>query len=99
MANQQISFNQLTWNKTFLNQDLLIGLAHRYQYYNDNTSATNNAEHLQIGSIFIQNEIVLNPKHKLMLAYRLDYNNNHGWIQTPRMAYRFKMERKEQYPI
>lgn len=94
LANQQISFNQLTWNKTFLNQDLLIGLAHRYQYYNDNTSATNNAEHLQIGSIFIQNEIVLNPKHKLMLAYRLDYNNNHGWIQTPRMAYRFKWNEK-----
>lgn len=90
LANQRISFNQLTWNKLFSNQDLLIGLAHRYQYYNDNTPATRDAERLQIGSIFLQNEIALNSKHKLMLAYRLDYNNNHGWIQTPRVAYRFK---------
>lgn len=90
LAKQQIVFNQFIWDKTIQKHDFLVGVAHRYQYYNDNTPATLNAEQFQIWSGFVQDEIAFSTKHKLLVAYRLDYNNNHGWIQTPRIAYRFK---------
>lgn len=90
LAKQQILFNQLIWDKTINKHDLLLGIAHRYQYYNDNTTATLSPEKFQIWSGFIQDEIGFSPKHKVLAAYRIDYNNNHGFIHTPRIAYRFK---------
>lgn len=40
LAKQQIAFQQLTWNTSIKKQDFLMGFAHRYQFYNDNTTAT-----------------------------------------------------------
>ncbi len=91
LAKQQIVFNQMVWDKKLKNHDLLFGLAHRYQFYNDNTPATLISQQAHIYSGFLQNEFQLAPKHNLLLAYRLDYNTFHGWIQTPRIAYRYKI--------
>ena len=89
-AQQQIGFGQLTWDKKIGNHDLLIGSAYRYQFYNDNTTATVKPERTQIFSIFGQDEIKLAKMHSVLLGSRLDYNNNHGYIYTPRIAYKWK---------
>lgn len=89
-AQQQIGFGQLTWDKKIGNHDLLIGGAYRYQFYNDNTTATVEPEKTHIFSAFGQDEIKLAKMHSLLLGSRLDYNNNHGYIYTPRIAYKWK---------
>ncbi|SEQ19743.1 TonB-dependent receptor [Flavobacterium urocaniciphilum] len=89
-AQQRIGFGQLTWDKTINNHDLLLGSAYRYQFYNDNTTATVIPEKTNIYSFFAQDEIKFAKMHSVLLGSRLDYNNNHGYIFTPRMAYKWK---------
>ncbi len=91
LAQQKIGFAQLTLDKKLGNHDLLFGTAVRYQYYNDNTPATNSADKTWIPGIFAQNEISLSEKHKLLLGARYDYNNAHGSIFTPRIAYKWNV--------
>lgn len=90
LAQQRIGFGQLTWDKPLKNHDLLFGVAARYNFYNDNTPATNVAEEVVIPSLFVQDEVKFNEKHTLLLGARYDYDKRHGNIFTPRMAYRFK---------
>ena len=89
-AQQQIGFGQLTWDKKIGSHDLLIGGAYRYQFYNDNTTGTVEPERTHIFSVFGQDEIKLAKMHSVLLGSRLDYNNNHGYIYTPRIAYKWK---------
>jgi outer membrane receptor for ferrienterochelin and colicins len=90
LATQRIGFTQLTWDKTVKNHDLLLGSAVRYNYYDDNTTATNTADEIVIPSLFIQDEIKFNKKHTMLLGARYDYDKRHGNIFTPRLAYRYK---------
>jgi len=87
---QRIGFGQLIWDKPLKNHDLLFGLAARYNFYDDNTTATLNPDEVVIPSVFIQDEITLTQKQRLLLGMRYDYDNRHGSILTPRVAYRFK---------
>jgi len=89
-ANQRIGFSQLIWDKPLEHHDLLFGLAARYNFYNDNTAATVQADEVTIPSIFVQDEITLSKKQRVLLGLRYDYDNRHGSILTPRIAYRFK---------
>lgn len=96
IANQKIGFLQLTWDKKIGKNDLLAGIATRYNYYDDNTPATlkqgnNNPEKTWLPGIFVQNEITFTEKHKLLLGMRYDYNSFHGNIFTPRLAYKWKL--------
>lgn len=100
IAEQQIAFAQLTWDKTMGNHDLLAGAATRYTFYDDNTPATASPDPLKIGSapqrtwlpgVFIQDEISIANAHKLLLGLRYDYNQTHGSIITPRIAYKFSI--------
>ncbi|MFK7811020.1 MAG: TonB-dependent receptor [Maribacter sp.] len=91
LADQRIGFTQLTWDKKAGNHDLLVGSALRYNYYDDNTTATVSADKVTIPSLFVQDEISLAKKHSLLLGLRYDYDNRHGSIYTPRTAYRWKM--------
>ncbi|NNC70851.1 MAG: TonB-dependent receptor, partial [Flavobacteriaceae bacterium] len=90
LAIQRIGFTQLTWDKSLKNHDLLIGAATRYNYYDDNTTATINVDEIIIPSLFIQDEITFDVKNTLLLGARYDYDNRHGNIFTPRLAYRYK---------
>jgi outer membrane receptor for ferrienterochelin and colicins len=90
VANQKIGFLQLTWDKKTGRNDLLAGIASRYTYYNDNTTATKEAESNWLPGIFVQDEITFSPKSQVLLGMRYDYNSVHGSIFTPRFAYRFK---------
>ena len=96
IADQKIAFTQLTWDKKIAKNDLLLGFALRYNYYDDNTAATqkednNNPEKTWLPGIFVQNEVAFNDKHKLLLGLRYDYNSFHGNIFTPRLAYKLKL--------
>ncbi len=96
LADQRIGFTQLTWDKSLGAHDLLFGSALRYNYYDDNTTATtdiqgNKATETLIPSLFAQNEISLAKRHSLLLGLRYDYDRRHGSIYTPRTAYRWKV--------
>ncbi len=99
VANQFIGFSQLTWNKTLDKHDLLVGTALRYTFYDDNTPATgggvgsedNNPDHIWLPGIFIQDEITFSKRQKLLLGVRYDYNDDHGSILTPRIAYKWSL--------
>ncbi|RKR10319.1 outer membrane receptor for ferrienterochelin and colicins [Flavobacterium sp. 90] len=90
IANQKIGFLQLTWDKKIGRNDFLAGIANRYSYYDDNTTATKEAESTWLPGIFVQDEITLSPKSQVLLGMRYDYNSIHGSIYTPRVAYRWK---------
>jgi len=90
IANQKIGFLQLTWDKKIGRNDFLVGIANRYSYYDDNTTATKEAESTWLPGIFVQDEITFSPKSQVLLGARYDYNSIHGSIFTPRIAYRFK---------
>ncbi|RYH76111.1 TonB-dependent receptor [Flavobacteriaceae bacterium 144Ye] len=90
LAKQRIGFGQLVWDKPLKNHDLLFGTTIRYNYYNDNTTATLSADEVTIPSLFIQDEIKLNEKNNLLLGLRYDYDKRHGSIITPRIAYKYK---------
>ena len=90
LAQQRIGFGQFIWDKKIKSHDLLLGTAIRYNYYNDNTTATILADETAIPSLFVQDEIGFNNKQSLLLGMRYDYNSRHGNIFTPRIAYRFK---------
>ncbi|MFE3867466.1 TonB-dependent receptor domain-containing protein [Flavobacterium sp. LS2P90] len=96
IANQKIGFLQLTWDKKLGKNDMLAGIATRYNYYDDNTPATsvsgnNNPEKTWLPGIFVQDEITFTEKQKLLLGMRYDYNSFHGSILTPRLAYKWKL--------
>lgn len=99
LAQQQIGFGQFTWDKKTGRHDLLIGAAYRYQFYNDNTTATVVPEKTHIFSAFGQDEIKLAKMHSVLLGNRIDYNNNHGFIYTPRMAYKWKFSDSDIFRI
>ena len=102
-ADQQVAFAQLTWDKTFSRHDLLAGIAARFTFYNDNTPATGAANPGLMGAdpqrtwlpgFFIQDEITLAAKHKLLIGARYDHHSAHGSVFTPRMAYKFAIDEK-----
>lgn len=105
IANQKIAFGQVTWDKSIGRHDLLLGTALRYTYYDDNTPATansngdNEAEKTVLPGIFIQDEISLAEKHKLLLGLRYDHNNIHGNILTPRFAYKWTLNNENIFRI
>lgn len=94
-ANQTIGFGQLIWNKSIKNNDLLFGLAYRYTYYDDDTTATfneilnsNQEDVYHMPGLFIQDEIKINESNTLLLGIRFDHNSLHGNIFTPRINYK-----------
>jgi len=100
LADQNIGFGQLTWNKEIKNHDLLAGLTYRYTYYDDNTPATaspdefggNQPSHVHLPGIFLQDELTISKQSKLLLGVRYDYNSIHGSIVTPRINYKWNSE-------
>jgi outer membrane receptor for ferrienterochelin and colicins len=96
LGKQGTGFGQLLHNRNFGNRHKsLFGVAFRYQWYDDNTVATLNDRNLNAPSItllpgiFAQDEWHLAANHTLLTGLRLDYNNNHGIIASPRLNWKF----------
>jgi outer membrane receptor for ferrienterochelin and colicins len=101
-AEQVIGFGQFIYNKQLAEKhDLLLGLAYRYTFYEDNTFATleqdgitNKPSVTHLPGFFVQDEIALNTQNKLLLGARWDYNSLHGSILSPRVNYKWNSKNK-----
>lgn len=102
-AIQKITFVQLTWDKKIKKHDLLSGAAVRYTFYDDNTPVTQTGDSLHLTNspsksnlpgLFIQDEITITEKQKLLIGFRADFNSIHGLIYTPRLGYKFNLNAK-----
>lgn len=102
-AQQNIAFSQLTWDKKIGINDFLVGAAIRNTFYDDNTPATASSDtnnqttqpqKTWLPGVFIQDEISINDKQKVLLGFRYDYNSYHGNIYTPRIAYKWTLNDK-----
>lgn len=89
LAKQNIGFSQITWSKKLKKHDLLLGSALRYQYYEDNTPATNKSDKSFIPGVFAQDEIKFDLHNSMLVGARIDYHTRHGFIPTPRLTYRY----------
>lgn len=98
-ATQTVGFGQLVWDKKFgLRNDVLMGAAMRYTWYDDNTIATQKGDSLfmenapskvLLPGVFVQDEISVTASQKLLLGLRYDYYNQHGSIFSPRANYKW----------
>ena len=97
IARQQVAFAQAFWDKQLgKSHSFLLGSSFRYTHYDDNSPATatpdgnNNApSKIILPGVFVQDEWTLNRKTKLLSGYRLDYNQNHGFVHSPRLAVKY----------
>lgn len=101
LANQFVGFGQLTWNKNIAKQEILLGLSYRYTSYDDNTPATASSDLAQnepsithLPGVFLQNQIEVDQRNKLLLGLRYDYNSRHGNIFSPRLNYKWSSRNK-----
>ena len=100
-AKQHIAFGQLTWDKNLAEKhDLLAGIAMRYTYYDDNSTATldpvsfrNEPDKIFLPGIFVQDEMKLSTNQRLLLGMRYDHHPAHGHIITPRLAYKWSIDK------
>ena len=94
VADQKIAFGQLTWMKESGKNNLLLGAAYRYTFYDDNTPATahngteNFPSEIHLPGAFAQNEFKISPSQSLLGGIRYDYNSLHGSILSPRLNYK-----------
>ena len=94
-ALQNVAFGQLRYNKIFGKHDILFGVPFRYTWYDDNSPATQkpNGKSLPMETylpgVFVQDDWKITEKLTTLVGMRYDYNNNHGSILTPRLAFKF----------
>lgn len=94
LADQQVAFMQLRWNKQINKHDLLAGLPVRYIYYDDNTAGTGNPTQNApditfLPGIFIQDDFTVSKKFTVLSGLRYDRHNIHGNIFTPRLSFKY----------
>lgn len=100
IANQHTAFGQL-----FLEKDisptvhLMTGTALRYNLYDDDTPATATVDEQFFPGFFAQTEWKPNDRNNLLVGLRYDYNVNHGNIVSPRLAYRFDVNKNNQFRV
>ena len=96
-AKERIAFIQGIWRKQIGKHQWLGGLSTRYSWYDDNTPATeiltaNDPNRYWLPGIFLEDEITLKERHKLLLGMRLDQHQDHGMIATPRAGYKINFD-------
>lgn len=90
-ADQYIAFGNFIWNRQVKRHDLLAGLTARYQHYDDNTVATQQAESQFIPGLFIQDEWeAVKEKFTVLGGVRLDYYEANGPVVSPRLNLKWK---------
>lgn len=100
-ATQQIAFGQIYWDKNMGIHNLMLGASLRYTDYDDNTPATaneygaNEPSQTYLPGAFIQDELKFNEQNTLLLGYRFDFDENHGGIHSPRIAYKYTSRHKK----
>ena len=96
LGKQSIGFAQLLWDKKIARHDLLFGTSFRATYYDDNTSATfdsvagNQPSLVTLPGVFVQDEIKLGAKWKVLAGMRYDFHIIHKSIFSPRISFQFR---------
>ncbi|MBO6574121.1 MAG: TonB-dependent receptor [Rhodothermales bacterium] len=100
-AQQTDGFLQATWTPFMPaareHHDLLIGLAMRYQRYDDGSGVTgryddsgtlleNQPDTRLIPGLFVQDDVEVTDRLRVLGGLRLDYQPDHGLIPSPRLA-------------
>jgi outer membrane receptor for ferrienterochelin and colicins len=106
-GDQRIAFGQLIWDKKAgSSHGLLGGAALRYNYYDDNSTATvdtltgkNAPDEYVIPGLFVQDEWKLSTQHLLLLGLRYDHHPVHKGIFTPRIAWKWSLSEKEVFRL
>ncbi|HNR17414.1 MAG TPA: TonB-dependent receptor, partial [Chitinophagaceae bacterium] len=106
-GNQKIGFAQLIWDKQAgATHSLLTGLTGRYNYYDDNSTATidtlsgrNNPDKHIIPGLFMQDEWNLNAKQLLLVGLRYDHHPVHKGIITPRVAWKWSIKERQVFRL
>ena len=98
LAEQFIGFGQITKNIIKKRHDLMMGMAIRYTFYDDNTVITQNENTdgnifnqptiTYLPGFFIQDEYIASEKDKILAGMRYDYNSHHGNIFSPRINWK-----------
>ncbi len=98
-ALQQIGFGQLIWDKQWnLKNKFVSGLVTRYEYYDDNSFATQSLDSINptnqptidiYPGVFVQNSTDINENLKILSGIRLDYHTKHKTIFTPRLNFKY----------
>jgi outer membrane receptor for ferrienterochelin and colicins len=104
---QSIGFGQLTWYRQFgTAHNLLSGAALRYNYYDDNSTATidtltglNRPDHYFLPGIFLQDEWKISTHHDVLLGMRIDHHPVHKNIFTPRVAWKWSFSDKQVFRL
>lgn len=105
LANQQVAFAQLRWNKQVGKHDLLTGLPFRFTYYDDNTPGTANASgenkpsQTILPGLFVQDEIRFSDKMTTLLGLRYDHHNIHGNIFTERVSLKYSPDKSNTFRL
>ena len=94
-ARQDIGFANLIRTKRLGSHRISTGLGYRFQAYNDNTPATQDAvgsdraDLQHIPAAFVEDEWTLRPEWQLLSGLRLDYYKRHGFIFSPRLNVKY----------
>lgn len=95
IAEQQVLFGQIQWQKKIGKHQLASGLTAKLTSYDDNTVATDvnqktaSLQNRNLYGGFLQDEWHVSESNALLIAYRVDHDNQHGVIHSPRLAWKF----------
>ncbi|MBI1192612.1 MAG: TonB-dependent receptor plug domain-containing protein [Bacteroidetes bacterium] len=103
-AQQRTGLLQGLWSFKRRNHEGMAGLVLRYQFYDDNTAATQwgpvpdslgvgsdrRLLHQTIPGAFVQDQWQPHPHWTLLSGLRVDRQEQHGWIPAPRLALKWQ---------
>jgi outer membrane receptor for ferrienterochelin and colicins len=99
-AVQRVFFGQLYWSHRWkARHESVVGLAYRSTFYDDSTPATaigeapftvNLAQRKPLPGVFVQDEWSVTERHTLLLGYRIDHDQDHGAVHSPRAAFKYQ---------
>lgn len=89
-ADQRILFGQAYWHQRIGAQhELTAGAAYRFTYYDDGTPATSVPQRSPLPGLFLQDQWRFADAQSLLIGYRIDHDRVHGFVHSPRLAYKF----------
>jgi len=93
-ATQHVGFGQLVWDpgRDGMN-DWLVGASLRVDRYDDDTPATPAADTRVIPGIFVENAVIPLRNVTVLGGLRLDHQDRHGAILSPRLALKWRAAR------
>ncbi|MFN3840245.1 MAG: TonB-dependent receptor [Cyclobacteriaceae bacterium] len=89
LANQQVAFAQLRFDKKLGKHALLVGMPFRFTHYDDNTPGTAQAQNTFLPGLFVQDEFHAMTNLTLLTGLRIDYHTIHEIIFSPRLSLKY----------